>query len=91
MGMSTHVIGIVPNDETWKKMKAIWDACEAARVEAPKEVMKFFGGEPPDNAGVKVPLSNASFEWRSESSEGIEVMLEHVPKHVKVIRFYNSW
>jgi hypothetical protein len=42
MSMSTHVKRIVPPDEQWKKMKAIYDSCEAAGIEAPDEVSDYF-------------------------------------------------
>src|ERR1035441_9166498 len=54
MSMSTHVTGFAPPDETWQKMKAIWDACETVGVPVPGEVEEFFGGEGPDPAGGEV-------------------------------------
>ena len=42
MGMSTHLVGIVPPDDDWKKMKAVWDACDNADVDIPKDVSEFF-------------------------------------------------
>lgn len=80
MGMSTHVIGIVPPDETWKKMKAIWDACTAAKIEIPEAVDAFFGGVRPEEKGVVVDIEDkwqsggkqagtgAAHEWRGTDS-----------------------
>jgi hypothetical protein len=89
MSMSTHVIGFAPPDEQWRKMKAIWDSCRAAGIAVPREVEKFFGGEPPDEAGVEIELE--SRKWSEDSREGVEIEVEKLPKHVKLIRFYNSW
>ena len=89
MSMSTHVIGFAPPDDEWKKMKAVWDACDNAGLPIPRKVEEFFGGDPPDDAGVEVKLMVE--EWRDEGREGYEVNLDKVPKHVKRIRFYNTW
>jgi hypothetical protein len=89
MGMSTHIRGVIPPDETWQKMKAVWDACEAARVPVPDEVEDFFGGEPPDPAGVVIEIETRPHKAYME--EGYEVDLASLPPHVKTIRFWNSW
>lgn len=89
MSMSTHVIGFKPPDAKWKKMKEVWDACDKAGVEAPKEVSEFFNWEAPDENGVEVELDAA--EWSDEGREGYEIEVSKLPKGVTVIRFYNSW
>ncbi len=93
MGMSTHIAGIVPPDDTWKKMKAVWDACVAAGVSPPDEVAVFFDGENPDPAGVVIGLDRKPGveEWTSNSQSGIQVDLTKLPPHVKILRFYNAW
>lgn len=89
MSMSTHVIGFAPPDEQWQKMKAIWDACEAAQIPVPDEVEDFFGGEAPDPAGVVVDLPLR--EWDGGDQQGYELDIAAIPPQVKIIRFYNSW
>jgi len=91
MSMSTHVIGFRPADEEWQKMRAAWEACKSAGVEPPREVDRFFNGEPPDPAGVEVPLGDAVTAYRADMQEGFEVHLDKLPPGLKVIRFYNSW
>lgn len=96
MGMSTHVIGFKPPDETWQRMKAVWDACEAAGIDLPAEVDHYFQGERPDPAGVEVPKTDlvklgALREWDVGDSEGYEVELEKLPADIKILRFFNSW
>lgn len=90
MGMGSHAVGVVPPDEKWNEMKAIWDACEKAKIEPPKVVLEFFDYRDPDPAGVET-----SIEWEEWSdgnmSEGIEVEVDKIPKHVKIIRFVNTW
>ena len=89
MGMSTHVTGYAPPDETWQKMKAAWDACQAAGVPVPAEVEGFFGGEAPDPAGVEVELPLR--EYSDGDRAGYELDVAAIPPQVTVIRFWNSW
>ncbi len=93
MSMSTHVVGIRPPDQTFKKMKAAWDACKAAGVAPPKAVVDFFNDETPDEAGVQIDIDCAAEEWNSDQlcASGIEVDINKLPLGVKIIRFYNSY
>lgn len=97
MGMSTHVFGIKPPDEKWKQMKTIWDACRKAKIQPPQEVDTFFGGEPPDEKGVVVHLTEwrkhhpSITEWSAEGAQGFEVAVKDLPPDVTILRFYNSW
>ena len=89
MGMSTHVKGFVPPDETWVKMKNVYDSCKEANIVIPVEVEIFFGGKKPDENGQEIDL--VEHEYSGVSEDGIEIHLSEVPKNVKVIRFYHSW
>jgi hypothetical protein len=89
MSMSTYVRGIVPPDETWQKMKAVWETCEAAGIPVPGEVERFFGGEKPDPAGVVIKIEVRPY--KADMEEGFEVDLAALPPHVKTIRFWNRW
>lgn len=89
MSMSTRVVGFVPPDEQWKKMKQVWEACEAADIEVPEAVHQFFNWQDPDDQGVEVELPLT--EWSEETSQGYELEVDKIPANVRVIRFYNSW
>lgn len=94
--MSTHVVGFIPPDEKWLKMRAIFDACKAANVGLPEEVDEFFGGETPDDRGREVDeramvKAGAIREWKDDSREGFELDVSKLPPDVKFVRFYNSW
>lgn len=91
MSMSTHVVGFRPPDKTWKRMKIVWDACAAADVPVPTEVMEFFGDEAPDSAGVEVGLGDAVKDFGREGVAGFDVILSKLPGSIDRIRFYNSW
>ncbi len=91
MGMSMHVVGFVPPDEKWEKMKQAYYACKELGINPPNEVDQFFNNVAPDPNGVKVNIEAATKEWSDEDRKGLEVEVDKIPKHVKVIRFYNSW
>ena len=95
MGMSMHVVGIVPVDDDWQKMKDVYDTCKKAGVEVPTEVLDFFrieDGDEPDEHGVVVDLPiGVVKEWNTEMRDGLEVDIELVPDKVKILRFYNSY
>lgn len=101
MGMSSHVVAIRPPDEDWRRLKAVWDACEAAGVAPPQVVKDFFGGEAPDPRGVLVendweasrrsPDERWVEEWSSDNGSGFEVRIDKLPPGVKVVRFFNAW
>ena len=94
--MSTHVVGFKPPDERWKQMKAARDACAAAGVPLPDAVDRFFGFEPPDDAGVTIPEKQliedgVVTEYNDRYRDGYEIHLDKVPKDVKIIRVYNLY
>ena len=93
MGMSTHIIGIKPPDEKWRKMKAIYDACIKGEVGIPQEVEDFFDGEPPDEKGVVIDLEEdqCCSAYSADMQDGFEIDAEKLPDDVKIIRFYNSY
>lgn len=95
MSVSTHVVGFKPPDDTWKKMKAVWDSCEAAGIRIPKEVCEYFNDTTPDDSGVVITLEKhpccKKYNNTNQAEEGIEITLSDLPKDVKIIRFYYSW
>lgn len=90
MSMSTHVVGIVPPDEEWQKMKAVWDACRAAGIDLPDSVGHYFDDEAPDPKGVVVAIEAKQWD-DGDMCSGLEVDLDKVRKDVRTIRFYNSY
>lgn len=93
MSMSTHIVGFRPADDKWRKMKAVYDACQDAGTQVPDSVIRFFDYAPPDEAGVEVDIekTDAVTEWRGDMREGFEVDLTQLPEGITVIRFYNSY
>ena len=96
MGMSTTVLGFKPPDAKWHKMKAVYDACKAAEIDPPIDIKLYFNYDKPDGAGVVIEQEdleecNAIRKYNAESSTGYEVIIDNLPKDVKIVRFYNSW
>jgi len=93
MSVSAHIVGFMPVDAIWKKMKQAYDACEEAGVSVPEEVATFFGDGNPKDPGREVDLEKSGClkEYRDDSLDGFEVDLSKVPTNVKIIRFYNSY
>lgn len=89
MSMSTYVVGVIPANEKFDAMKEIWDLCEAQDIIAPEEVLDFFNGETPDEAGIVKQIQ--STEYSGEMEAGLEVDITKLPKDVTIIRFYNSY
>ena len=95
MSMSTHVYGIRPPDDNWKKMYAIWKACKSGSVDIPEVVLDFFDSGNPDPKGVVLTLDRAEngccAAYNDEYSSGFEADLTQIPKDIKILRFARSW
>ena len=90
MSMNTYVVGFVPPDEKFKKMKQIHDNCIDLNIEIPMEVDRFFNQCEPSDYGMEVNIP--SQEWSDGDMEaGLEINTDDIPDKVKTIRFYNSW
>ena len=87
MSMSMRVVGFIPPDEQWKKMKAAWDSCAAAGIKIPDVVADFFNGEYPVTAGYETSMKGCVREYEDGNSRGFEVLVAEIPSKVKTIRF----
>ena len=93
MGMSTTVIGIRASTPEHKRMVAAWRANEAAQLDQPDKLRKYFDDEPPDAKGsllVEIP-KEALKTYEDDSRAGFDVDLSKIPAGVTSLRFYNSW
>lgn len=89
MSMSSWVVGVVLPDAEYKKMLAVWKACEKAGVEVPQRVEEYFEGEEPDGKGLTVEIPHE--EYNAEMQNGFEVELSKLDPKIKKIRFVNSY
>ena len=93
MSRYSYVVGIVPPDEKFLQMKAVYNACKEAGVPVPNDVDVFFNGEKPDDSGVKISLRGhpSVSEYRADSEDGLEIVISDLPPNVKIVRFVNSY
>jgi hypothetical protein len=83
-------MGYRPPDEKWKKMKEVWDACNAAGVDVPQEVGEFFEWETPAEEGVEVDIEKhecCATMGREFEPTGFIVDVTKLPKDVTLLRF----
>jgi hypothetical protein len=89
MSLTTLIIGIAPPNAVWKAHKAVWDACDVAKVDVPTATYEFFNEEAPDKDGVVIHLMhlhNESVpagvlkEWSDDDYGGYEVDLDELHK-----------
>lgn len=93
MGMSSHVVGIKPPNDEYKKKLAAWKACDAAGVSVPQALIAFFGPDGPREEGVEVNLEDyvCCEKYIAEMRDGFTIDLEKIPIGVRFVRFYNSY
>ena len=90
-----YVIGFIPPDDEYKRKAEAWNACKAAGIEPPYELMRMFDGNEPDPSGMKLSDEKlrecgALRRWVDEDSGGYELVIANLPPDVKSVRFYNS-
>ena len=79
-GSSETTLQVLCKGERWRAMKGVWDACDRAGMEVPREVRRYFNGEPPTPEGivVSVPVeatNPVSFNRRDLPEEATSVQL----------------
>lgn len=93
MSTSMYIDGFKSETDEYRKMKAIYDACEAAGVETPDAVDKYFGIDGPGAYGKAIDLSEAKCvkKFSEDGQCGYDVDITKLPKDIKIIRFYLSY
>lgn len=90
MSVTTVVIGIRPPDEEYHKMKAAWDACEAAGIDIPEPLYAYFDYQMPDGVGIRTEIP--SKEWTNgDMCEGQEICLADIPDSITHIRVFQCY
>lgn len=97
MSTSLWVSAVIPADEKYNKMLAIWNACKEIDVRPPDEVIDFFDDASiPNSGGYETVYSCYSNDlpdfikrWDDKiHRSGVEIDLEKIPEKVKFIRCY---
>lgn len=82
MSAGLYVRGLLEPTDRFRKMYAAYEACKAAGVQVPDEVVEYFVGEEPDPNGLIVDISAAS----SRKDNVIEVDLTKLHKDITKIQ-----
>jgi hypothetical protein len=92
VGIDLHVVGYIPPDEKWYKMKVAYNACEAAGVIVPDDIAGFFGGEDPNTMnGAMVDIARAVRRSGDDDDTIIDVDVAELPNNVRIVRFSVSY
>jgi hypothetical protein len=99
MSMSTNIIGFRAPDEDWQKKRAAYEALEAAGLDIPDELQRFFNWKSPDDSGIEVQFESTDYEYivqpySADMQDGYEVDLEKLRERfpqITKIRFYCSY
>lgn len=89
MSMSSYVRAVIEPNEQYRKMYAVYEACEDAGIDPPDEVTDFFHGEVPNPDGMEVMMR--SHHSVSDSRDFYDVYVKELPEGTSVIRFVNSY
>lgn len=77
MSCCLGVEGIIPPDDEYRKMRAVYFACQAAKVPTPKEVSAFFGYNEPNNNGTLLylgTLTDSDVFYNEEDNSHIKIV-----------------
>lgn len=77
-GMAT--LQVVCKGERWRAMKSVWEACERAGLEVPREVRQYFMGAAPTPEGIVLlvpvaPTNPVSFNRRDLPEDATSLLL----------------
>ena len=94
MSVSLQVSAVIPADEKYNKMLAIWNACKEIDVRPPDEVIDFFDDASiPNSDGYESEFYHSDLpdyvkKWGDNYRYGYEIDLEKIPEKIKFIRCY---
>lgn len=81
------VVGKREADDTWARMRTVWDVCTQMGVEVPGSVLEFFNHEAPDANGVCMDLADydAVSPVHRESGQGVVIDMDKLPSGLRWI------
>ena len=95
MSISINLVGYRKADETFHRMKAVYDACKKAKIDPPQSVEKYFGYDSPTQYGNQIALkpdeTPGITSYNENECDGFDVDLDKLPPEIRVLRFYNSY
>lgn len=90
MGVRVYIEAILEETPQYKKMKAIYDLCEEAYVEIPKEVLDFLEEHSPSKYGMGIQIEEAIKKMEGDCDEGTIYLVDltKIPKGVTMLRIF---
>ena len=77
------VTGLLPTDEKWNKMYAVYKVCNEAKIQAPLEVLDFFEHvyfPYIDTIGIEVPIDGCVSEHGRDLDNGRDALVVDLSK-----------
>jgi hypothetical protein len=101
MSLLTFVEFGKPVDDKYIKYKNVWDACEAANIPIPEEVLSFFEYKAPDGLAIWTMAKEDYIDGKfkdpavtrvtAPGSESYIIDLSKLPADTKLIKITNSF
>lgn len=93
MSESYHAYAIQALDDEAQNMADIWHSCTRGGIDVPDEVVDFFEGQGPDDAGRPVKLDDheCCSKYSDDMKTGLEIDMTKLPANVKKLRFFVSY
>lgn len=89
--MDAILQAIVPADDKYQSMYAIYQACLDADINPPSEVVEFFGSSVPSPDGLIVDLNARRVCDGDAGYEYLEVSIADLPPGTKAIRAFVTY
>ncbi len=83
------VLGIIPKDKQWNRMKDAYFSCKRAGIDPPEEVLEFFDYGEPDRDGSDVIVKFT--EEHHTNKEIVVVHLKDIPEGVEIIKIVDEY
>lgn len=91
MGMDVYAVGVKAPTEEYKKKVEAYQACEAAGLEIPSELEKYFNFQEPPEEGMEIDIDEAVSGNVMYDDGVMTIDLSKLPDgltHIKVIGSY---
>ena len=101
MSVSTHINGILENNEKHKKIIKVLEALSSLGIEdLPKEIEEYYKGSDLNGCDINYILEQSregfvvsidSEDYTEDGESGFIVDVDKIPKNVKKLKVYQSW
>jgi hypothetical protein len=86
VSVDINISGIIPPDDKYRAMLALYRQCKALKVKIPPEVDEFFANGTPGDDGMEISIKGAISGKGIEYEGGAIIHLDKLPPNVRSIR-----